>query len=37
MEDLLERVSSTIKEVAGERGLPIAEDKEERLILRDHQ
>ena len=33
--DLLVRVSRTLKEVAGERGLPLTEDKEERLILRD--
>ena len=32
---LLDRGSRTIKEVAEERGLPLAEDKEERLILRD--
>ena len=35
MEDLLDRVSRTIKEVAGERDLHLAEDQEERLILRD--
>lgn len=35
MEDLLAKVSRTIKEVAGERGLPLAEDNEESLILRD--
>ena len=35
MGDLLDRVSKTLKEVAGERSLPLAEDKEERLILRD--
>ena len=35
MGDLLDRVSKTLKEVAGKRGLPLAEDKEERLILRD--
>ena len=35
IEDLLDRVSRTIKEVAGERGLPLAEDKEECLILRE--
>ena len=34
MRDLLDRVSRTLKEVAGERGLPLAKDKEERLILR---
>ena len=35
MGDLLDRVSRTLKEVAGERGLPLAQDMEERLILRD--
>ena len=35
MEDLLDRASQTIKEVAVARGVPLAEDKEERLILRD--
>ena len=35
VEDLLDRVSRTLKEVAGERGLPLAGDKEERLVLRD--
>ena len=35
MGDLLDRVSRTLKEVAGEWGLPLAEDKEELLILRD--
>ena len=35
MGDLLNRVSKTLKEVACERGLPLAEHKEERLILRD--
>lgn len=35
MEDLLDRVSSTIKVVAGERGLPHAEDKEETHVLYD--
>ena len=35
MGDLLDRVSRTLKEVAGERGLPLDEDKEERLILRN--
>ena len=34
MEDLLGRVSMVLKEVAAERGLPLAEDKEERLVLR---
>ena len=34
MEDLLGRVSVVLKEVAAERGLPLAEDKEERLVLR---
>lgn len=28
------RVSTVLKEVEGERRLPLAEDKEERLILR---
>ena len=35
MEDLLDRVTRTLKEVAGERGLPLAEDKEGCLVLRD--
>ena len=35
MGDLLDRVSRTLKEVAGERGLPLDEDKEEHLVLRD--
>ena len=34
MEELLERVSVTLKDVAREWGLPLAEDKEERLALR---
>ena len=34
MEELLERVSVVLKEVAAEHGLPLAEDKEERLVLR---
>ena len=34
MEDLLGRVSVVLKEVATEQGLPLAEEKEERLILR---
>ena len=34
MEEQLEHVSVTLKEVARERGLPLAEDKEERLVLR---
>ena len=34
MGDLVDRVSVVLMEVAGERGLPLAEDKEERLILR---
>ena len=34
MGDLVDRVSVVIKEVPAERGLPLAEDKEERLILR---
>ena len=34
MGDLIDRVSVVLKEVAAERGLPLAEDKEERLILR---
>ena len=33
MGDLVDRVSVVLKEVAVERGLPLAEDKEERLIL----
>ena len=33
MEDLLGRVSAVLKEVAAERCLPLAEDKEERLAL----
>ena len=33
IEEVLERVLVTLKEVARERGLPLAEDKEERLIL----
>ena len=32
--DLVNRVSMVLKEVAAERGLPLAEDKEEWLILR---
>ena len=35
MGDLLDRVSRILKEVAGERGLSLPEDKEERLILRE--
>ena len=35
MGDLLGRVSRTLLEVAGEWGLPLAADKEERLILRN--
>ena len=34
MGDLLNWVSVVIKEVAAEYGLPLAEDKKERLILR---
>ena len=34
MGDLLDRVLRTLKEVAGERGLPLAKNKKERLILR---
>ena len=34
MWDLVDRVSTVLKEVADERGLLLAEDKEERLILR---
>ena len=34
MEELLERVWVTLEEVARERGLPLAEDKEKRLVLR---
>lgn len=30
----MDRVSVVLKEVAAERGLPLTEDKEERLILR---
>ena len=37
MEVLLDRVSATIKEVAVERGVPLAEDKEERLVLHDRK
>ena len=37
MEDLLDRASTTIKEVAVARGVPLAEDKEERLILHDRK
>ena len=33
MGDLLDRVSRSLKEVVGERGLPLAGDKDERLIL----
>ena len=33
MGDLVVLVSKVLKEVAGERGLPLAEDKEERVIL----
>ena len=33
MEDLVDRVSVVLKEVAAERGLPLAEDKEKPLIL----
>ena len=35
MGDLLDIVSRTLKELGGERGLPLAEDKEENLVLRD--
>ena len=35
MEELLDRVSVVLKEVAAEHGLPLAEDKEERLVLRN--
>ena len=35
MEELLDRVSAVLKEVAAERGLPLAEHKEERLVLRN--
>ena len=34
MGDLVDRVTVVLKEVAAERGLPLAKDKEERLILR---
>lgn len=34
MQDLVTRVSNVLKEVAEELRLPLAEDKEERLILR---
>ena len=34
MVDLVDRVSVVLKEVAAERSLPLAEDKEERIILR---
>ena len=37
MGDLLDRVSRTLKEVGRERGLPLAKDKEERLILRERR
>ena len=33
MVDLVNWVSTVLKEVAAERGLPLAEDKDERLIL----
>ena len=33
IEELLNSVSVVLKEVAGEWGLPLAEDKEERLIM----
>lgn len=37
IKDLLDRGSVVLKEVAIKRGLPLADDKEERLILRsDH-
>ena len=35
MEELLDRVSAVLKEVAAECGLPLAEDKQERLVLRN--
>ena len=35
MGDILDKVSRILKEVAGACGLPLLEDKEERLILRD--
>ena len=35
MEDLLDRVSVVLKEVATDYRLPLAEDKEERLVLRN--
>ena len=34
MSDLVNRVSVVVKEVVTEHCLPLAEDKEERLILR---
>ena len=34
MQEVLERVSAVLKEVAAECRLPLAEDKEERLVLR---
>ena len=37
MEDLLDHASAMIKEVAVERGVPLADDKEERLVLRDRK
>ena len=37
MEELLDRVSAVLKEVAAERGLPLAGDKEERLVLRSNK
>ena len=35
MEDMVDRVSVVLKEVAAKHGLSLAEDKEERLIFRD--
>ena len=37
MEDLLDHASAMIKEVAVERGVPLAENKEERLVLSDRK
>ena len=36
MEDLLDRVSVVLKEVAAEHHLPLTEDKKERLVLRNN-
>lgn len=34
MEEILDRVSMILKEVAMDQGLPLAEDKEESVVLR---